>query len=369
MPEKIYLDHNATTPIKPAVLDLMHQILSEPGNASSVHSYGRAARSHVEKAREQVAKLVNVSPSQVIFTSGATESDNTIVKSYHPEKVFISAVEHSAVSRISDRFQIIPLTGEGLFDLEALEQAFMSRDADLVCAICVNNETGNIQPIKDIVHIAKKYGAAVHTDAAQAVGRIPVDFQDWGVDYLCLSAHKFGGPQGVGALIYAPGKAPQKFMHGGSQERYQRAGTENVAGIAGMGLAAELAVQGMESYQSLGALRDRMEQDIKAQAPEAIIYGEKAPRVSNTSNICLPGVPAETQLMNLDLEGIAVSTGSACSSGKALASDILVSMGATEDQAKSALRVSLGWNTKEEEIERFIEIWMKMYHRFKDKIP
>lgn len=368
MPQ-IYFDHNATTIIRPEVIDLVAKIMTETGNASSVHNYGRHARKYVEKAREQTAKALNAKTSQVIFNAGATEANNTVLKNSNPQKIWISAVEHASVANAAPEAKIIPVTEDGLVDLVALKD-MLEKEAEtpeLISVMLVNSETGVIQPVKEIVDLIKTHNPdiKVHSDCTQAIGRIPVDIKQLGIDYMSISAHKFGGPQGVGALILGPCAEAPKLIFGGAQENRNRAGTENVAGIAGMGQAIELAVQDMDHYQSLTGLRDKIQAAFLDAVPNIIIYSGEAPRVANTLSLSWPGQQASMLLMNFDLEGIAISTGSACSSGSMKASAVLKAMGANEDAAKGALRVSLGWNTSEEEVDRFIDCWQKIVARVK----
>ncbi len=368
MSERIYLDYNATAPARPGVASLVAELMAEPFNASSVHAPGQMARKHVEHARGKVAALVGAKPDQVIFNSGATEANNTVLKAYAGQRILVSAIEHPSVLMAAPEAELIPVTPEGVVDLVAFEEMVSRQPAPaFVSVMMVNNETGVIQPVKEIAGIAKARGAAVHTDAVQVAGRIPVDVKALGVDYLSLSAHKIGGPQGVGALVVGPCTEPPVLIEGGGQEKRRRAGTENAAGIAGFGLAAELALTDMEDYQVLGNLRDDLEARLKSVAPDLKVFGEGALRVAGTSSFTVPGVPSKTQLINLDLEGIAVSDGSACSSGTTKASHVLEAMGASPEEIGSALRVSMGWGTKPEEVQRFLDVWEKMYARVKNK--
>lgn len=370
MKDTLYLDYNATTPVKPAVAALVCEVLGIVGNASSVHGFGRNARRRVETAREQVAALAGTNPNQVVFTCGATESNNAVLKQFQGRRIFVSAIEHPAVRNALPDLEFIPVTRDGVVDLDAFGKMLESgAPPALISVMMVNNETGVIQPIAEIAKMAKARhkDVFVHTDAVQAAGRMKVEFPALYIDYMSLSAHKMGGPQGVGALISAPGAPMAKLLHGGGQEKRQRAGTENVAGIAGFGLAAELALADMANYQTLALWRERMEAALKAAAPEMNVYGRNAPRVANTTALCLAGMPAETQLMSLDLEGIAVSSGSACSSGAFKPSPILQAMGASDVEASSTLRISTGWGTKESDIDRFIEAWTRIYTRLREK--
>ncbi len=370
MKNTVYLDYNATTPIKPAVVELACEIMSAVGNASSVHSHGRHARKHVEGARQQVANLAGVTPGQVIFTGGATESNNAVLKHFTGKRILVSAIEHPSIRNALPDVEFIPVTPDGLLDMDAFEKMLdEGTPPALISVMMVNNETGVIQPVAEITRMAKAKhkDIFVHTDAVQAAGRIKIDFPALNVDYMSLSAHKMGGPQGVGALIAAPGAPVTKFIHGGGQEKRQRAGTENVAGIAGFGLAAELAVSDMENYQRLLPWREKLEAEIKRIAPEMKVFSQNAPRVASTTALCLAGLPAQTQLMSLDLENIAVSSGSACSSGTFKPSPILLAMGAGDEDATSTLRISMGWATEETDIDRFIEVWTKIYERACEK--
>ncbi len=364
MKDPVYLDYNATARIRPQVIDLVTKVMGEVGNASSVHSFGRNAHKYVEDARAQVAALVNVRRAQVIFNSGATEGLNTILCGYKDKRVLISAIEHPAVLESAPQAEKIPVTPDGIIDLEAFKTMLTDGDPPaLVAVMLVNSEIGVIQPVKEIAALAHDAGALVLCDAVQAAGRIPVDFKGLDVDFMVLSGHKMAGPQGVGALVFREGLQLPKFMCGGGQESRQRAGTHNTAGIAGMGLAAQLAAENLPAYGEITKLRDALESEIRAITNRAVIYGENAPRVGNTSNIGLTGVSAQTQLMNLDLEGFAVSSGSACSSGAWKTSHVLTAMGADEEAAKSALRISLGWATTSAEIDAFIGAYKKMVER------
>lgn len=358
----IYLDYNATAPLRPEAREAMIAALDQVGNASSIHRYGRAARKIVEDARAYVAALAGVKPMQVIFNAGATEGNNTILSGYKNARVLVGAAEHPSILEAMPDAVKIPMTRDGVIDMDAY--AHLIKDgAALVSVQYVNSETGVIQPIKDIAALARQHGAMTHTDAVQAAGRIAIDFKDLGVDYLTLSAHKFGGPQGVGALIFREGLQVPNLLKGGGQERRQRAGTENVAGIAGFGAAAKAALADLDTYQQIVALRDKLESALRAARNDIIIYGESAPRVANTSDVGLAGVPAETQLMAMDLAGVAVSSGSACSSGTLKPSHVLMAMGANETDAKSALRFSLGWATTEADIDKAIAAWIDMANR------
>jgi cysteine desulfurase len=365
-----YLDHNATTPLKPAVREIMLQKMGFFGNASAVHKAGRAARRDIEDARHKIAKLVNAGPQAVIvFTAGATEANNLVLKGSGAERVLVSAIEHPSVLNARADKEIIPVLPSGLIDLAALDKMFDGNHrTTLISVMLVNNETGIIQPIDKVMEIAKCRGALVHTDAVQAAGRLPLDLQKLGVDYMTLSAHKIGGPQGAGCLIMSNCVSVLPQVHGGNQEKNMRAGTENVAAIAGFGVAAELAAQDLPAFQQLAALRDKIETELQKIAPALRIFGKDVPRVANTTMFALPGASSETQLIALDLAGICVSNGSACASGTVKPSHVLQAMGVSDAEANAALRVSLGWNSTPEDVECFIIKWSEMYQRVKSRL-
>lgn len=379
--ERIYLDWNATAPLLEAARSVMVDALALTGNPNSVHAEGRAARAVIETARREVAALVGASAANVIFTAGATEAANLVLTpSFRMGqaplsigRLYVSAIEHPAV-REGGRFapeQIseIPVTPAGLTNLETLERLLSAHDAStglpLVAVMAVNNETGIIQPIREAAQIVHRHGGLLLVDAVQAVGRIPLDLQEIGADFLVLSAHKLGGPKGAGALI-ARGETlmPAPLIRGGGQEKGHRAGTENVAAIAGFGAAAAWARTGLEARNAtIGALRDRLEQGMRSAAPDLVIHGEGIVRVANTSFFTLPGLKAETGQIAFDLEGVALSAGAACSSGKLGASHVLTAMG--QDARTGALRISLGVTTTEDEIDRTVEIFAKIAGRRK----
>ncbi len=368
--ELVYLDHNATTPPKPEVCEIMLQTLKFPGNASAIHKAGREARRGIEAARQQVSRLVNAGPKAVIiFTSGATEANNLVLKGSGCERILASATEHPSVLKARPDIETIPVLPGGIIDLAALDRMLEGNDrATLISVMLVNNETGVIQPLDKVMEIAKRRGALVHTDAVQAAGRLPIDLQKLGVDYLTLTAHKIGGPQGTGCLVLSNCVSVTPLLSGGSQEKNMRAGTENVAGILGFGVAAELAARDMTAFRKLAALRDRIETELKKIAPAIRFFGADAPRVANTTLFALPGASSETQLIALDLAGICVSGGSACASGTVKASHVLKAMGVSDADAGAALRVSLGWNSTEKEVDYFISKWSEMYNRVKSRL-
>ncbi len=368
MTPAVYLDYNATTPVRPEAAAAVADALALTGNASSVHRFGRLARRKLEDAREAVAALVGAPAERVVFTSGGTEANNLALTGAGRARRLVSAGEHDSVLNVAagveGRAERIPLRRDGVVDLDALE-ARLGEDSRpaLVSVMLANNETGVIQPIARAAETAHGRGALVHCDAVQGAGKIPVDMAALGVDLLSLSAHKLGGPQGVGALIVAEGLELAPLMRGGGQERRHRAGTENLPGIAGFGAAAECALAGLERMAGLAELRDRLERCLRARAPEIKIYGAGAPRLPNTSCFGVPGLAAEIQVIALDLAGIAVSAGAACSSGKVAPSHVLGAMGASEAEAGSAIRVSLGWDSGAAGIERFLEAWSALYSR------
>jgi cysteine desulfurase len=346
-----YLDHNATSPLRPVALDAMVEALKAGGNPSSVHRPGRAARALVDRARRQVAALVGALPGEVVFTSGGTEANNMALRGR--KRLLVSAIEHESVLKAAPDAAHIPVDRNGVIDLAALERMLADKPT-LVSVMLANNETGVIQPIADVVRLARLAGALVHCDAVQAAGKVPVDLHGLGVDYLSLSAHKLGGPTGVGALVVRDGAPFATDRVGGGQESYRRAGTENVGGIAGFGAAAEASREGLD----VTALRDRIEASLPGK-----VYGAVAPRLPNTTCLSMPGVKAETQVMALDLAGVAVSAGSACSSGKVTRSAVLTAMGIEASEAATAIRISCGWNTVFEDIDRLIAAWQALYTR------
>ena len=359
-----YLDYNATAPMKPEVLAAMHEALRVGGNPSSVHQWGRNARRMVETARREVAQLVNVRPEQVVFTSGGTEANHLALQGMSVQSIFASAIEHASV--VSDRVpvQTLPVTPDGRVDLGALETVLANAPGPkLVAVMLANNETGVIQPVVDVTRIAHGKSVLVHCDAVQALGKIPVDFAVLDVDSMALSAHKIGGPTGVGALILRENIALSPVFTGGGQELRRRAGTENVAGIAGFGVAANLASNDLGRADAWSGWRNQLEARLKSIAPESVIWGEKVLRLPNTSCVSLPGIKAEIQVMALDLAGVGVSAGSACSSGKVGRSHVLAAMGASLVEAESAIRVSMGWNTKAADIDCLIDAWEMLWRR------
>ncbi len=367
---RIYLDWNAGAPLRADARARFVEILERAGNPSSVHAEGRAARAAVESARRQVARLVGSEPKAVTFTAGGTEAANTVLaqnwtllgRAHRFDWLLVSAVEHPCVLRggrfPADRAETIPVDRNGVVNLEWLDQRLAAIAAAgeraIVSVMLANNETGVIQPVADVARIVRAHDGLVHSDAVQAAGRIPVDIAALGVDVITLSAHKIGGPQGVGAIVRSgDGFAFPPLTTGGGQESWGRAGTENVAAISAFGVAAEAARTDLSAASAMAERRGRLEALIRLAAPTAIIFGEGAARLPNTVCFTIPGIAAETALIGFDLAGIALSSGSACSSGKVTPSTVLTAMGVPADLARSGLRVSIGSGTTDEEVIRF----------------
>lgn len=365
---RAYLDYNATAPLRAEAASALVEALGACGNASSVHAEGRAARGRIEAAREAVAALVGADPKGVIFTSGGSEANALALSpGFHrpgeraPEVLLLSAGEHPCVLE-GHRFpegavEVLPLDASGIVDLEALAarlSALAPRRA-LVSLQAANNETGVIQPIAEAAAIARAHGAMIHCDAVQAPGRMALDMAGLGLDALSLSAHKIGGPQGVGALVLADDSFRlDRLVRGGGQERGRRAGTEPVAAIAGFGAAARaLLAQGEGEIARILGLRDRIAAAIRNHAPQAVVFGDGAARLPNTIAFAVPGLRAEIALIDFDLKGVALSSGSACSSGKVKASHVLAAMGVEPALAACALRASLGHASSEADVIRF----------------
>ncbi|MCK6417742.1 MAG: cysteine desulfurase [Alphaproteobacteria bacterium] len=358
--QRIYLDYNATAPLRPEIFLILKTIMGEPLNASAVHSYGREGRKLIEQARTQVAALIKAPAAQVIFNSGATEGNNTVLNHFSGETILISAIEHDSIREVIPNALRIPVDTNGVVDLHAYEDLLKAHKPALVSVMLVNNETGVIQPIAKIAAMAHSHGALMHCDAVQAAGRIPIDIVELGVDFLTLSSHKIGGPQGAGALVLGLCGITPILLHGGGQEKKARAGTENVAGIVGLGAAAELALQKLEGEQErLKMLQHKLETGLQQIIPASVIYGQGAPRVSNTTLIGIPAKTSESLLMNFDLSGIALSNGAACSSGSVKPSHVLQAMKIDTAQA-GTVRISTGWNTHESDIDHFLAVLEKI---------
>ncbi len=379
--QRIYLDWNATVPLcEPARLAMV-DALALPGNPSSVHAEGRAARAVVEAARRQVATLVGANPASVIFTASATEAANLVLTPdfrmgrapLSVSRLYVSAIEHPAIREggrfPADRITEIPVLRSGVVDLEALERLLSAHRAEgglaLVAIMLVNNETGIVQPVEDAAKIVRSHGGLLVVDAVQAAGRLPLDMERLGADFLILSAHKIAGPKGAAALVSCGETLmPAPLIRGGGQEKGHRAGTENVAAIAGFGAAAAFMARGLDARNAaIGALRDRLEKGMRDAAPDVVIHGRGVARVANTSFFTLPGLKAETGQIAFDLEGLSLSAGAACSSGKVGASHVLTAMG--EDAKTGGLRMSLGHSTTGEEIDLAIGIFARVAARRK----
>ena len=365
--DRIYLDHNATTPLDPRVLEAMLPLLRDGvGNASSIHWFGQRARAALDDARGEVAALIGASPAEIVFTGSGTEADNMALRGVaglarEPRrKIVCTAVEHHAVLNTARALaeegfavEMARVGGDGRVDLADLE-ARVDESTALVAVMLANNETGVLQPVAEVARLARAKGALVHCDAVQAAGKVAVDVRALDVDLLALSAHKIYGPQGVGVLYAHRGARLRPLLRGGAQERNRRAGTENVAGIAGLGEAARLARAELGGQaERLAARRDRLEQRLLA-LPGAVRNGE-GPRVPNTTNVSFAGVDAESLLMALDLMGLAVSTGAACAAGAVEPSHVLRAMGLPMDRVQASLRFSLGRSTTDAEVDRAAE--------------
>jgi len=372
MPDRVYLDWNATTPLRPEAREAMAAAWDIPGNPSSVHAEGRKARHLVEEARSAIADAVGAKSRNVVFTSGGTEANVLALDpglragSGSPvERLLVSAIEHASVLA-GGRFAPavtgkIPVTRAGLVDLDALRDALANGPPALVSIMAANNETGAVQPVAEAADIVHAAGGLLHVDAIQAFGKIPFSISAMGADLATLSAHKIGGPKGVGALVFAEGLGGlEPLMRGGGQERGRRAGTENVAGIAGFGAATRAASRILEKDQSrLETLRNRLESGLR-EMEGVVVFADKVPRLPNTTLFTAPGVKAETAVIAFDLEGIAVSSGSACSSGKVQPSHVLQAMGVGPEAAQGAVRLSLGWSTSDADIDRCLQAWRKL---------
>jgi cysteine desulfurase len=371
--KRTYLDWNATAPLRPEARAAMLAALDLVGNPSSPHAEGRRARAVVEDARESVARLVGARPSEVVFTSGGTEANNAVFAGGWA-RVFLAGIEHDSVlapARASGaRIIALPVSDAGAVPADRVGELIEGAEGAgpaLLSLQLANNETGVLQPVAAIAGPARAQGLAVHSDAVQAVGRVPVDMGALGADFLTLSAHKIGGPKGIGALVVRDGASLPALVRGGGQERRRRAGTEAVAAIAGFGAAAEAAQRDLAGMARIGALRARLEAEVTKLAPDAVIIAAEAERVPNTSSIALPGTAAETLVIALDLAGIAISAGAACSSGKVGASHVLEAMGVAPGIARAAIRVSLGWSTTEADVAAFLEAWAHVAVRRRER--
>jgi cysteine desulfurase len=360
--DRVYLDNNATTPVLPEVFEAMRPFFGERfGNASSIHHHGQETRAAVEDARELIADLLGCSAAEIVFTSGGTESDNLAIAGWVAagDHVVTSSIEHHAVlhackhlEKIGCEVTTLPVDGRGLIDPSDVRRA-LRPNTKLISVMMANNETGVLQPVEEVGKIASEANILFHTDAVQAATKVPLSVRQIGCDALSISGHKIHAPQGVGALYVKKGTRIEPLFHGGRHERSRRAGTENVPGIVGLGRASEIAKQGLDrdDAQKMAAMRDRLEQGILAHVEEAGVNGEGAARVPNTTNLHFDHIEGEALVIALDLKGLAVSTGAACSSGAIEPSHVLIAMGLRPDQARASIRFSLGKQTTEADID------------------
>ncbi|MQX36200.1 cysteine desulfurase family protein [Roseospira navarrensis] len=359
----LYLDHNATAPLRPAAAEAMRAALTVAGNPSSVHRHGRRARALIEEARESVAALAGVPPAWVVFTGSGSEANALALSGPGPGPRLCSAVEHDSVLRWVPESGRLAVDGHGVLGLEGLRVALDDAEGPGVLSLMrANNETGVLQPVAEAARLARDAGWLLHCDAVQAPGRLwPFDVGSLGADLVTLSAHKLGGPAGVGALIVGDGVTLAPLVRGGGQERGRRAGTENLIGIAGFGAAARAVLEeGADEAARLAGLRDRLEAALVGACPGAVVHGVGGERLPNTTCIAHPSLAADMLLMRLDLAGVSVSAGSACSSGKVAPSHVLRAMGLDEPAARRAIRISLGWTTTEADIDRMAVVWGEM---------
>ncbi len=368
--EHIYLDYNATALARPEVITTVTEAMAEGGNPSSVHGRGRKARARVEAARAQVAALVNALATEVVFTGTGTEATDIAINGVAPANeitdLVVCAIDHPASHGAAERSPLpvttLPVTRQGVVDLDAAEKILIQLAAEgrkvMLVVMRANNETGVLQPVQELSQMVRDRNLGlVHCDAVQAAGKVPVDIVMLGADTMSLAAHKIGGPQGVGALVVREGVAVNPRILGGGQEMGRRSGTENVAGIAGYGVAAALARQELERFAKLSELRDRLEGELRQTSNNIVIFGEGAARLPNTLNFSVPGVSAETALMLMDLAGVEISAGSACSAGKVGYNKVLGAMGFGKDEMAGALRVSFGWGSVPGHVDRFMDVW------------
>jgi cysteine desulfurase len=358
-----YLDWNATAPLRTEAAAAVTAALARCGNASSVHRWGRVARQGVERARAAVAALIGALPEGVVFLSGGTEANHLALLGSGRERIVVSAVEHSSVLAAVPQAERIAVDNEGIVDLSHLGELLAADPRPAIVSVMLaNNETGIIQPVAEISAIAHRHGALFHCDAVQGAGKLPLDAARIGADLISLSAHKLGGPPGIGALVVAGNAEPSAIIRG-SQEQGRRGGSENLPGIAGFAAAAEAALAGIAEYEQVRDLRDGLEAAALAAIPDALVIGKDVGRLPNTTALALPGAPAETQVIALDLAGVMVSAGAACSSGKVGPSHVLAAMGIAPEIAGGTIRVSLGWSTTEADIAHFLDAWTALSRR------
>jgi cysteine desulfurase len=377
---RIYLDNNATTPVLPEVLEAMRPYFGEHfGNASSIHRHGQETRAAVERARDSVASLLGCKAAEIVFTSGGTESDNLAISGLtsQGDHIITSSIEHHAVlhacrhlEEIGSEVTYVPVDGRSVVDPDDVRRA-LRPNTKLISIMMANNETGVLQPVEEIGKIAAEADVYFHTDAVQAAAKVRIDVKTIGCDALSISGHKIHAPQGVGALYVRKGTHLQPLFYGGQHERSRRAGTENVPGIVALGKAAELAIQSFErgDDKKMSAWRDRLQQGILAQVEEAVVNGEGAPRVPNTSNISFDYVEGESMVISLDLKGLAVSTGAACSSGAIEPSHVLTAMGLRADRARGSIRFSLGKQNTSDDIDLALALVPEAVARLRELSP
>lgn len=367
----VYLDHNATTPVAAVVAESLSEWLVSWGNPSSIHWAGRAPKALIRDARRALSKLLNCEPLEIIFTAGGSESNNMALKGLKLSHLVCSEVEHPSVMKTAKflaqkgvRVSYIPVDKEGRINLEAYKQ-LLKDQVDLVSVMYANNETGHIFPIEEMARLAHEAGALFHCDMVQALGKVSVDLKKLKVDMASFSGHKFYGLKGGGVLYVRKGVQLESLIHGGGQERHRRAGTENVLAIAAMGKMASFGAEIEGRAESVQVLREHLERRVLNEIPGSEIHGRSHPRLPNTTSMHIPGVDGETLLMNLDMEGYAVSTGAACSSGNPEPSPVLLAMGFTREEAQSSLRLSLGWGTTQEQIDAFIDSLKQVVERLR----
>ena len=356
----VYLDYNATTPLREEAKIGMLEVMGPPYNSSSVHSYGRKAKSYLDEARDLVATLVNANSDQIIFTSGGTEANALIMHSANLP--LISSIEHEAIIQSSHNPTFLEVNGNGQVNLNQIERKILEIKPDILSVMWANNETGVIQPINEIAEIANNHNVHIHCDAVQAVGKIEIDFKFSGLDSLAISSHKIGGPSGVGALVVSNPLKLNPIIRGGGQERGYRSGTENVPGIVGFGAAARKALSELKAFRNISKKQRQFEKKLKKSLSEIIIIGESVERLANTTCVCMPHLSSEAQVIALDLEGFAVSAGSACSSGKVKESHVLKAMG-LDWASKNSIRISSGWQNSENDLEKLAQAYIELYKR------
>lgn len=364
----VYCDFNATTPLRPIAKEAMLEALDQFGNPNSLHRLGRAARGRVERAREKIAQAIHAQPEDITFTSGGSEANNTIMRHYKhiSAKIFVSTIEHACVLKAVPEAERLPVTSSGIVDMDALKKRLEHTRASFqgpvaLAVMYANNETGVIQPIQEIAALARFYDVRVHCDAVQMLGKVNLNLDQLGVDSLSFSAHKIGGPQGVGAYVARPQLKVEPLLYGGGQERGNRSGTENVAGIAGFGAAVEGCFE--DDWTEVKRLRDLFESQMQARIPGFYVHGQTVERLPNTSYFSMPGFVNTIQQISFDLEHVCVGIGAACSSGKNQPSHVLKAMGCSDDLAFHSIRVSFGWTTTEAEIRYLVDVCERIYLR------